>query len=144
MKTRYNNMQIKPFEHLMENVLNRSISDIMGTDFITTQPSVNIIDNPDNYAIHLAAPGLEKSDFSIKIEKNKLVISAMKEANEISNGAKFTRREYNFASFNRSFSLDDTIDTNAIEASYNNGILTVMLHKKEEAKENGPQFIHID
>lgn len=136
-------MPVKQFDSLMDNVFNRSISDILGNDFITTQPSVNIVEDNDAFKIHVAAPGMEKTDFNIKREGDQLTISAVKQSEEEQNDGKFTRREFNYSSFNRSFTLDNTIDANRIEAEYNNGILTVVLHKKEEAKEDSPLVINI-
>lgn len=143
MRNKYNLMPVKQFDNIMDNVFNRSISDILGNDFVTTQPSVNIIEEKDAYIIHLAAPGMEKSDFSIKREKDQLIISALKENKEEESQGSFTRKEFNYSSFKRSFTLDQTIDANKIEAEYKNGILTVMLFKKEEAKENSPLVIEI-
>lgn len=143
MRTHYKKHP-KALDHMIDNVFNRSISEIMGTDFITTQPSVNILDNQDNYQIALAAPGLTKSDFNIKLDKNELRVSALKAAEELQEDVKYTRREYNYASFNRSFKIDETIDSNSITATYEEGILLITLNKKEEAKENSPLFINID
>ena len=92
-------------------------------------------ENEKDYIIELAAPGLEKSDFKIDIEKDQLTISVSKDKNE-AGGAdiKYTRREYNYQSFSRSINLSEDINKEAISAAYENGILRVVLPLKEEVE----------
>lgn len=99
-----------------------------------TQPAVNIVETPQGYRIELAAPGLDKSDFQIKVESGLLTISAQKEAQTIENGAQYRRREFAFSSFERSFRLPETIDAQTITARFSNGILLLDLNKKAEAQ----------
>lgn len=97
-------------------------------------PSVNIRENEENFLLDLAAPGLKKEDFKINLDNNVLTISSeMKEENEEKN-EKFTRREFYFNSFSRSFTLPKTIDLDKIKADYKDGILSIALPKREEAK----------
>lgn len=97
-------------------------------------PSVNIRENEENFMLDLAAPGLKKEDFKINLDNNVLTISSeMKEENEEKN-EKFTRREFYFNSFSRSFTLPKTIDLDKIKADYKDGILSIALPKREEAK----------
>ncbi|RLD22395.1 MAG: Hsp20/alpha crystallin family protein [Bacteroidetes bacterium] len=118
--------------NLFDEVFNRSISDFVGTDFVLNMPSVNIEENDDGYTIQLAAPGLTKDEFKIDIEKDRLFVSAEKEqAEEVTEG-KYTRKEFNYSSFKRSFFLPKSIDREAIEANYENGVLSVVLPKKAE------------
>jgi HSP20 family protein len=99
-----------------------------------TMPSVNIAENKDDYKIAVAAPGLKKSDFNIDIEGNMLTISCEKEEKKDEKDARHTRREYNYSSFSRSFTLPDEVMKEKIEAVYEDGVLNLTLPKKEEAK----------
>lgn len=105
-------------------------------------PAVNIIEEADLYRIEVAAPGYSKEDFKVNIENEVLKISVEKEQNKVE-GENFTRCEFYNSSFERSFVVGKTIDTNKIEARYENGILTIILHKKEEAKPQQPRSISI-
>lgn len=131
-----------PTSQILDSVFNRSISDIIGTDFVSTQPAVNIAEKEDGYEIEVAAPGLSKSDFEITIDKNTLVVSGNKEASSETEEGNIKRKEFNYASFKRSFTIDETVDRNSTNANYKNGILVIKLSKKEEAIDRGP--IHID
>ncbi len=99
-----------------------------------TVPAVNISDNKDDYKVTVAAPGLKKSDFKIDVEGNMLVISSEKEENKEEKDERFTRKEYSFSSFRRSFTLPDDVKQDKIEASYEDGVLKLTLPKKEESK----------
>lgn len=98
-------------------------------------PAVNIFEDTEGFKIDLAAPGLDKSDFKIEIKNNVLTISSEKETKKEENNEKFMRKEFNYCTFKRSFSLPQTADTDKITAVHNNGILSVSILKKEEAKE---------
>ncbi|MFQ5448729.1 MAG: Hsp20/alpha crystallin family protein, partial [Saprospiraceae bacterium] len=87
----------------------------------------------DAFSIEVAAPGLAKKDFNVKVENEMLVISASHESQKEEKG-KYTRREFSCMSFQRSFILPDSVDAAAINAKYENGILKVALPKKAEAK----------
>ena len=107
-------------------------------------PSVNIYENTEGFKIDLAAPGLEKSDFKIEIKNNVLTISSEKEVKKEENTEKFMRKEFNYCTFSRSFALPQSVDTETISASHNNGILSVNILKKEEAKERPMRQIEIN
>lgn len=137
-------LQGRSFTNLLDDVFNRSISDLVGSDFSVTTPSVNISEDNDNVILEVAAPGLDKKDFNVVIEKDQLVISASKEANtEEKEDGKWTRKEFNYQSFKRSFHISDKIEVEKIGAEYNNGILKLTLPKKEEAKPKAPATIEI-
>ncbi len=141
-------LQGKTFTNLMDDVFNRSISDLVGSDYAVTTPSANITEDSDSFLLEVAAPGLEKSDFNIIVEKDQLIISAQKEEKkeeqeDLKEPGKWTRKEFNYQSFKRSFHLSDAVETNKIEASYSNGILKLMLPKREEVKEKAPATIEI-
>ncbi len=101
----------------------------------TTLPSVNIMEDEDKYLVEVAAPGFVKEDFDLKLENNVLTISSdKKEENEVKEGECYSRKEFSYQSFSRSFSLPDTIQVDKIGAKYDKGILTVTLPKRDEAK----------
>lgn len=111
----------------------------------TTIPSVNIKENSDAFTVEVAAPGFEKGDFKIELNLNTLSISSEKKLeNETREGEVFTKREFSYQSFNRSFTLPQIADGDRIEANYQNGILTVLIPKREEAKPKPARMIEIN
>jgi HSP20 family protein len=99
-----------------------------------TVPAVNIKDNKDDYVVSLAVPGMKKEDFNIDVEGDMITISCEKEEKKEEKEAKYTRKEYNYSSFKRSFTLPDQINKEKIDARYEDGVLRLLLPKKEEAK----------
>ena len=101
----------------------------------TTLPSVNIKENTDAFEVEVAAPGFDKSDFNIELNNDLLTISSeKKEENEVKEDEKVTRREFSYQSFTRSFTLPELVEDEKIAAKYENGILSILIPKKEEAK----------
>ena len=96
-----------------------------------TLPSVNISEDEDNFRIEVAAPGLEKKDFKIETEGGYLIISSEKEQESEEEKENFRRREFSYSSFSRSFQLPENSLPEKIEAKYENGILRLVLPKKE-------------
>ena len=128
---------------MIDSFFNGNISNLIGADYISTYPAANIIELKDGYQIELAAPGLDKNDFEIKVDKNSLIIKAnFEESSDLKSGT-IKRKEYNYSNFTRRFTIDQTIDRSKIDATYENGILNVILGKKEEAIEKGPLHINI-
>lgn len=105
-------------------------------------PPANIVESKFDFRIEIAAPGFEKSDFKIDLDKNLLTISLDKkiDKNEDEN---FNLKEFNFNSFNRSFRISDKINTEKINAIYKNGLLQITLPKREEAIEKPAREIKI-
>ena len=99
-----------------------------------TIPSVNIKEGKNEFVIEMGAPGFERNDFEVEVENGNVIISCDKEIEVKDEDENYTRREYNYNSFKRSFMLPDTVDADKIKASYKNGILNVELPKKEDAK----------
>ena len=99
-----------------------------------TMPAVNVKEDTDSYTVSLAAPGLKKEDFKLDIEGNMLTISSEKEESKEDKDEKYTRKEFNYSSFSRSFSLPDEVNMEKIDARYVDGVLKLSLPKKEEAK----------
>ena len=111
----------------------------------TTIPSVNIKENTDAFMVEVAALGFEKGDFKIELNLNTLSISSEKKVeNETKEGEVFTKREFSYQSFSRSFTLPQIADGDRIEANYQNGILTVLIPKREEAKPKPARMIEIN
>lgn len=97
-------------------------------------PPVNIHENGEGYVLELSAPGLNKEDFKVNLEKGLLTINYEKKTENESNDYKTHRREFSLSSFKRSFSVDENINIDGIQAKYENGILKLYLPKKEEVK----------
>jgi len=111
----------------------------------TTIPLVNIKEDNDNFLVEMAAPGMEKNDFKVELDGNVLTITSEKQnENEVKEGERYSRREFSFQSFQRSFQLPkEVVDADKIEARYENGVLRLLIPKKEEAKPRPPKMIQI-
>src|SRR3982750_278969 len=107
----------------------------------TTIPAVNIRETNENFEVEMAAPGMTKNDFRIELDGNQLTITSEKsEQKEEKDGEKYNRREFSYQSFQRSFQLQkDVVDADKIEAKYENGVLHLVIPKKEEAKQKPPK-----
>ncbi|HTQ64668.1 MAG TPA: Hsp20/alpha crystallin family protein [Puia sp.] len=99
-----------------------------------TVPAVNVAENKDEFVLTVAAPGMKKDDFQIDVQGNMLTISSEKEEKKEDKDANYTRKEYSYASFSRTFTLPDEINREKIEAHYEDGVLRLALPKKDEAK----------
>ena len=101
----------------------------------TTVPAVNVMEDENNYIIEVAAPGMRKSDFSISLDKDQLIISSQKKEEKETQEENYSRKEFSYQSFQRSFRLpENLVDGDKIKAKYDDGILMLMLPKKEEIK----------
>ncbi|WP_370899745.1 Hsp20/alpha crystallin family protein [Chryseobacterium gossypii] len=110
--------------------------------FEDTLPSVNVKETEDRYEIEVAAPGVNKEDFKIELHGNLLRISSESKTEHEDKDEKgnYTRREFNYRSFNRSFTLPDSVDDQNIEADYQNGILKIQIPKKENTRQSARQI----
>jgi HSP20 family protein len=107
-------------------------------------PAVNISENEEGFNVELAAPGLKKEDFKINLDGNLLSISSEQKMENETKEGNYSRREFNFSSFSRSFTLpDDLVDAEKISAKYENGLLHLEIPKKETIKKQGPRTINI-
>ena len=106
-------------------------------------PSVNVNETGDAYALSIATPGLEKNDIHVQIEDGMLTISAEKEEKEEKNG-KFNRREYNYSSWSRSFTLPEDIDQTKIKAEYKNGELRIDVPRSAKKTNNNVKNIAVN
>jgi HSP20 family protein len=99
-----------------------------------TVPAVNVSENTKEYKLSIAAPGMKKNDFQIHVEANVLTISAETKMEKEEKEEEFTRKEYNYSSFARSFTLPNEVNKDKIEATYEEGVLKMVLPKTEAAK----------
>lgn len=122
---------VNPF---VNSVFDNLFTDSFLTDrMVTRVPAVNITETETGYEVELAAPGLQKGDFSINVDKNIMSISVEKKEESEETKKSYTKKEYSYTSFTRSFTLPDTVDYQKISASYENGILVISIGKKEDA-----------
>jgi len=116
------------------------------SDTNTTVPGVNIKETKDSFEVEVAAPGMDKKDFKIQLDGNLLTISSERtdQREENNEEEKYSRKEFSYQSFQRSFTLPkDVVDEDKIEAKYENGLLHLVIPKKEEAKQKPPRQIQI-
>lgn len=114
-----------------------------GIDLATKLPSVNIKDEEKAFKIEMAAPGLERKDFKLEVENGVLCISSEKEEESKEEKKNYTRREYSYNSFSRSFSLPDNSLPDKITAKYENGVLNINVPKKEVTVAKPPKQIKV-
>lgn len=117
--------------------------ELMNRNVFKTVPAVNISENENGYAVELAAPGMNKDDFKLAVENNVLSISAEKKEENKQENDRYTRKEFSYSSFSRSFTMPEHVDTENIAAEYTNGVLKLTLPKKEEAKKKPVREIKI-
>ena len=107
------------------------------------KPRVNIVESDEEYVLNMSVPGFEKSDFVIGLENEELSVSAEVKTLEDQKELNYTRKEFTQGSFKRTFVLPETVEDSAINANYTNGILTISIPKKEEAKPKPARTIEI-
>jgi HSP20 family protein len=122
------------------NALTDAFQNFFENDFVDLfnrrgfDPAANILEHADSFELDLAAPGLKKDDFKIHLENNVLTISSEVSDEKEEQEKNYTRKEFHYNSFSRSFTLPRSVDLEKIKADYDSGILKVVLPKKEEAK----------
>ena len=119
------------FTDVLDSIFNDTfLSDRM----VSRVPAVNVSETGTSYQIELAAPGLKKEDFKLKLERDVLSISVEQTQQDQQQERNFTKREFSYTSFVRSFTLPESADENGIEAKYEEGILRISIPKHEDAK----------
>jgi len=108
-----------------------------GNDFFPSRlginvPTANVSETPKEYKLELAAPGLDRKDFKVEIENGILTISAEKEEERKEKEGGYSKREYSFNSFSRSFALPENVKDGSIDAKYENGVLRIIVPKEKE------------
>jgi HSP20 family protein len=136
------------FPQLFDDFFNRDIFNWGLTNYSdtnTTVPSVNIKEGADRYEVEVAAPGMNKKDFNVQLEGNILTISSENEAHKDQHDRlRYVAHEFSYQSFFRTFALQkDVVDTEKIQATYEDGVLRLIIPKKEAAKQKGPRRIEI-
>lgn len=118
-------------------------NDFFNNRWLTKVPATNIQERDNDFFIELAVPGMTKKDFNITVENNLLTISSEKEEEKEEKKKNYTRQEFSYSSFSRSFNLPDSINGDKVNAKYENGVLSIVLPKKEEAKKQGKKKVDI-
>ena len=136
------------FPAFFDDFFNRDLFDWRQSNFSntgTSMPAVNIRETNESFDVEMAAPGMTKNDFKIELEGNNLTISSEKKnEQEQKEGENYTRREFSYQSFCRTFNLPkDVVDAENIKAKYEEGVLKLQIPKKEEAKLKPPRVIEI-
>jgi HSP20 family protein len=142
-KTNYRNYAVPGLRtnHFLHDLLNNELAVKEGWQKKST-PAANVKESAEKFQIELAAPGMQKTDFVIRVEEGVLIISSEKKKEEVTENEKFTRKEFSYHAFSRSFAIPENVDEDAIKAAYENGILSVELPKKTvETKENKRQIV---
>ena len=121
----------KDIFNFVDEVFNKSIGDFMNTDVIKSKPQINIKEEDKKYLMEVAAPGLSKEAFNLKVEEDYLVISAENKSDVSEEKDNYKKREFNYSSFERRYLLPESIDTDNINARYENGILSIDIPKVE-------------
>jgi HSP20 family protein len=133
---------------LIENFFGRDVNDFFNTNTasVSNVPAVNVVEHQNGFRIEVAAPGLKKDDFKLNLNHNNLTISGYQETKKEesdTNNEKYTRREFSYSSFQRTFTLPASVDADNIQASYTDGVLKIEIPKREEAKVKPPRQIEI-
>jgi HSP20 family protein len=130
------------FPSLVDEFVNRDWN-LELPSFSTTVPAVNIIEKETEYKIELAVPGMRKDHFEIEMEEGILSISVNQDEEKTSEKGKFTRREFSYNSFRRSFTIPESVDPAKIDANYTEGVLFISLPKRKEALPQPKKLINI-
>ncbi len=141
---------IKRQESLLPSVWNNLLESTLFTHPLNghsefTVPPVNLSEDKENFYIELAAPGMEKENFSLQLDKQILTVKAEKKTEniEVNEDKTFSKKEFGYHSFTRSFTLPTTANFDKIDASYDKGVLNIIIAKKDEAKDTGVKHISI-
>ncbi|MDO1511436.1 Hsp20/alpha crystallin family protein [Maribacter confluentis] len=139
------NVNFPLWSNWIDDLFNRDLPSVFTSNFNTgiSLPKVNIKETADAFMVEMAVPGLKKSDFHIDLDNQVLSIYTETKEDKEEKNSNYTRREFGYASFKRSFTLPETVDDDKINANYTDGILSILLPKKEEAKQKPARNIKI-
>ncbi|GAA4801470.1 Hsp20/alpha crystallin family protein [Olivibacter ginsenosidimutans] len=130
-----NSNRVKAIDPWVNNIIDNLFYDSsVSPRTISKTPAVNVAETVDSFQVEFAAPGFAKEDFKINIEKDVLTVSGEHKVEKLEDDKKFSRKEFSYSSFKRSFTLPETVDINKIEANYKDGILSLVVGKKVEEK----------
>jgi HSP20 family protein len=127
---------------LMQDFFEDSFSENPG-NIGRTLPAVNISENNNELVIEVAAPGMQKKDFNIETNNNQLIVRYKKEMKDEKKDVNHWRKEFGFESFERSFALPSTVESDQVNATYTDGILRIVVPKKEEARRKPAKTIEV-
>ena len=141
MKVDQNNL-FPRFSDLWEDFLGRDIMERPKWSKGFSMPAVNIEEKPTSFEVSMAVPGMKREDFKIEVDRGVLTVSSEKEDKheEKDKEGKYTRREFSYHTFSRSFTLPEAIDREKIEAKYSEGILAIHLPKQEPSRQLSKQI----
>ena len=142
---KFNPMQ-PAFSGLLDQFFGRDTNEFFNLARVGNgSPAVNVKEDNEAFRVEVAAPGLKKEDFKVTLDNGLLTVSAENHSQheEKNQEGRYTRREFSYSSFSRSFTLPTTVEADRIDARYQDGILHLEIPKKEEAKRKGPRQIAI-
>lgn len=131
------------YPSMIDQFFNRDFNHLMGIDHESMMPHVNIMEDEASFRIDVAAPGLTKEDLHIQLENEIITISAEKKNESEAKTGNYLKKEFSYHSFKRSFNLPENVNTGGIQASYENGVLKVILPKMEKNQKPSMQTIAI-
>lgn len=141
---RFNEPKVRNFNDVIDNFFNNSIiNEFENQKQYFSIPPANIIESKIDFRIEIAAPGFDKSDFKMNVEKNLLTVSVENSTEENTEDEKYSLKEYAFNNFSRSFRLSNKVNSDKINAVYKNGLLQIVIPKMEEAIEKPKREIKI-
>ncbi len=146
--TRRNGNLTNSFPSLFDDWFSRDLLDWNNSNFSntgTTLPAVNVKETPETFEVEMAAPGMQKEDFKVELNNNILTISSeQRNEHEEKENDKYSRKEFSYQSFQRSFQLSrEAVDADNIQAKYENGVLHLTIPKREEVKQKPSRLINI-
>jgi HSP20 family protein len=139
------NTNFTNLSYWLDDIFNRELPSVFTSNFNTgiTLPKVNIKETADDFIVEMAVPGLKKSDFRLDLDNQVLSISTETKEEKEHKEENYTRREFGYSSFKRTFTLPESVNDEKINANYKDGILSILLPKKEEAKQKPARTISI-
>ena len=145
LANRNSNQNFPTVSNWLEDIFNRDLPSVFTSNFNTgiTLPKVNIKESADAFMVEMAVPGLKKSDFQLDLDNQSLSISTERKEENEHQEDNYTRREFGYSSFKRTFTLPESVNDEKINAKYQDGILSILLPKKEEAKQKPARSIKI-
>ena len=139
------NTNFPTLSNWLDDIFNRDLPSVFNSNFNTgiTLPKVNIKETADAFMVEMAVPGLKKSDFHLDLDNQVLSISTETKDENEHQEENYTRREFGYSAFKRTFNLPESVNDEKINANYKDGILSILLPKKEEAKQKPVRSIKI-
>lgn len=147
--TKRNGSLMNSFPSIFDDFFTKDLFDWGNSNYSssgTTLPAVNVKETPENFEVEMAAPGMKKEDFKVELNSNNVltISSEHQQENENKDNDRYTRKEFSYQSFQRSFQLSrEAVDADKIQAKYENGVLHLTIPKKEEVKQKPARLINI-